>query len=214
MIRSIPALAGALALAHAARARRAASFARAGAIAGRRSVRPAPHARSRVPATARIAAGRTGVVRSRRLDGPCQLDRRELQERRFQHAREGRHDARRRRRIGGSRQRQLQEASALSQRTRRHARLAGQRSQQPRGRRSSRSPAGPSTLTADQAQIDGAAKVYKAIGNVHYVQADTVVDADTGTLNDADAQPLARRRRPHRARRAQHDRAEGSLQHR
>jgi lipopolysaccharide assembly outer membrane protein LptD (OstA) len=45
--------------------------------------------------------------------------------------------------------------------------------------------AGPSTLTADQAQIDGAAKVYKAIGNVHYVQADTVVDADNGTLNDA-----------------------------
>lgn len=44
---------------------------------------------------------------------------------------------------------------------------------------------GPSTLTADRAQIDGAAKVYKAIGNVHYVQADTVVDADTGTLNDA-----------------------------
>ncbi|HVR47639.1 MAG TPA: LptA/OstA family protein [Candidatus Binatia bacterium] len=45
--------------------------------------------------------------------------------------------------------------------------------------------AGPSTLTADQAQIDGAAKVYKAIGSVHYVQADTVVDADTGTLDDA-----------------------------
>lgn len=44
----------------------------------------------------------------------------------------------------------------------------------------------PSTLTADKAQIDGAAKVYKAIGNVHYVQADTVVDADTGTLNDLD----------------------------
>ncbi len=44
----------------------------------------------------------------------------------------------------------------------------------------------PSTLTADQAQIDGAAKVYKAIGNVHYVQADTVVDANTGTLNDSD----------------------------
>ena len=43
----------------------------------------------------------------------------------------------------------------------------------------------PSTLTADKAQIDGAAKVYKAIGNVHYVQADTVVDADTGTLDDA-----------------------------
>jgi lipopolysaccharide assembly outer membrane protein LptD (OstA) len=45
--------------------------------------------------------------------------------------------------------------------------------------------AGPSTLTADQAQIDGGAKVYKAIGNVHYVQADTVVDANAGTLNDA-----------------------------
>jgi len=43
---------------------------------------------------------------------------------------------------------------------------------------------GPSTLTADKAEIDGAAKVYKAIGNVHYVQADTVVDADNGTLND------------------------------
>ncbi len=42
----------------------------------------------------------------------------------------------------------------------------------------------PSTLTADKAQIDGAAKIYKALGNVHYVQADTVVDADTGTLND------------------------------
>jgi len=42
----------------------------------------------------------------------------------------------------------------------------------------------PSTLTADKAQLDGAAKMYKAIGNVHYVQADTVVDADTGTLDD------------------------------
>jgi lipopolysaccharide assembly outer membrane protein LptD (OstA) len=42
----------------------------------------------------------------------------------------------------------------------------------------------PSTLTADKAQVDGAAKLYKAIGNVHYVQADTVVDADTGTLDD------------------------------
>jgi lipopolysaccharide assembly outer membrane protein LptD (OstA) len=47
-------------------------------------------------------------------------------------------------------------------------------------------PPSPSTLTADKAQIDGMAKVYKAIGNVHYVQADTVVDADNGTLNDAD----------------------------
>jgi lipopolysaccharide assembly outer membrane protein LptD (OstA) len=43
---------------------------------------------------------------------------------------------------------------------------------------------GPSTLTADKAQIDGTAKVYKAIGNVHYVQNDTTVDADNGTLND------------------------------
>jgi lipopolysaccharide assembly outer membrane protein LptD (OstA) len=42
----------------------------------------------------------------------------------------------------------------------------------------------PSTLTADKAQVDGAAKIYKAIGNVHYVQADTVVDANTGTLDD------------------------------
>jgi lipopolysaccharide assembly outer membrane protein LptD (OstA) len=42
----------------------------------------------------------------------------------------------------------------------------------------------PSTLTADKAEIDGAAKVYKAIGNVHYVQADTVVNADNGTLDD------------------------------
>jgi lipopolysaccharide assembly outer membrane protein LptD (OstA) len=45
-------------------------------------------------------------------------------------------------------------------------------------------PSGPSTLTADKAQLDGAAKIYKAMGNVHYVQADTVVDADNGTLND------------------------------
>lgn len=44
----------------------------------------------------------------------------------------------------------------------------------------------PSTLTADKAQIDGTAKVYKAIGNVHYVQSDTVVNADSGTLNDSD----------------------------
>jgi lipopolysaccharide assembly outer membrane protein LptD (OstA) len=44
---------------------------------------------------------------------------------------------------------------------------------------------GPSTLTADKAQIDGGAKEYKAIGNVHYVQGDTVVDADNGTLNES-----------------------------
>jgi lipopolysaccharide assembly outer membrane protein LptD (OstA) len=44
--------------------------------------------------------------------------------------------------------------------------------------------ASPSTLTADKAQIDGTAKIYKAIGNVRYVQADTVVNADNGTLDD------------------------------
>ncbi|MBV8375321.1 MAG: hypothetical protein JO302_07395 [Candidatus Eremiobacteraeota bacterium] len=44
---------------------------------------------------------------------------------------------------------------------------------------------GPSTLTADRAEIDGAAKVYKAVGNVHYVESDTIVDSDNGTLNDA-----------------------------
>lgn len=43
---------------------------------------------------------------------------------------------------------------------------------------------GPSTLTADRAEIDGTAKVYKAVGNVHYVQADTIVDANNGTLDD------------------------------
>jgi lipopolysaccharide export system protein LptA len=44
---------------------------------------------------------------------------------------------------------------------------------------------GPSTLTADRAEIDGAARIYKAKGSVHYVQNDTVVDSDQGTLNDA-----------------------------
>lgn len=43
---------------------------------------------------------------------------------------------------------------------------------------------GPATLTADQVQIDGLAKVYKASGSVHYVQADTTVDAERGQLND------------------------------
>ncbi len=43
----------------------------------------------------------------------------------------------------------------------------------------------PSTLTADRAQIDGEAKIYKAFGHVHYVQTDTDVTADQGTLNDA-----------------------------
>ncbi|MDP9025879.1 MAG: LPS export ABC transporter periplasmic protein LptC [Candidatus Eremiobacteraeota bacterium] len=45
---------------------------------------------------------------------------------------------------------------------------------------------GPATLTADRVQIDGAAKVYTATGNVHYVQADTTVDAQKGTLNDTE----------------------------
>ncbi len=44
---------------------------------------------------------------------------------------------------------------------------------------------GPATLTADQVKIDGTAKVYTATGHVHYVQADTTVDSDKGTLNDA-----------------------------
>ena len=44
---------------------------------------------------------------------------------------------------------------------------------------------GPSTLTADQVNIDGTAKVYTATGNVHYVKADTTVDAAKGVLNDA-----------------------------
>jgi lipopolysaccharide assembly outer membrane protein LptD (OstA) len=43
---------------------------------------------------------------------------------------------------------------------------------------------GPSTLTADQVDIDGEAKVYTATGNVHYVQVDTVVDSEKGVLND------------------------------
>ncbi len=43
---------------------------------------------------------------------------------------------------------------------------------------------GPATLTADQAHINGQGKIYTATGNVHYVQADTTVDADTGVLDD------------------------------
>jgi lipopolysaccharide assembly outer membrane protein LptD (OstA) len=43
---------------------------------------------------------------------------------------------------------------------------------------------GPSTLTADQVHIDNTAKMYTATGNVHYVQADTTVDAERGQLND------------------------------
>lgn len=47
---------------------------------------------------------------------------------------------------------------------------------------------GPATLTADQVNIDGTAKVYTATGNVHYVQADTTVDAAKGVLNDGSHQ--------------------------
>ncbi|HUA09356.1 MAG TPA: LPS export ABC transporter periplasmic protein LptC [Candidatus Acidoferrales bacterium] len=43
---------------------------------------------------------------------------------------------------------------------------------------------GPSTLTADQVHIDGKGKIYTATGNVHYVQADTTVDSETGVLDD------------------------------
>ena len=41
---------------------------------------------------------------------------------------------------------------------------------------------GPATLTADTVNING--KTYTATGRVHYVQNDTVVDAQKGTLND------------------------------
>lgn len=46
----------------------------------------------------------------------------------------------------------------------------------------SSSSGGPATLTADKVNING--KIYTATGSVHYVQNDTVVDADKGTLND------------------------------
>lgn len=45
-------------------------------------------------------------------------------------------------------------------------------------------PNGPATMTADQVRIDGKARVYTATGHVHYVQENTTVDADRGTLND------------------------------
>ncbi|MHB8146551.1 MAG: LptA/OstA family protein [Vulcanimicrobiaceae bacterium] len=47
---------------------------------------------------------------------------------------------------------------------------------------SSGSSNGPATLTADTVNIKG--KIYTATGHVHYVQNDTTVDADKGTLND------------------------------
>ncbi len=81
--------------------------------------------------------------------------------RRLQHAGQGRDDARRRRRHRRSRQRQLQEASGRSQRPRRRCTIRRETSRACRAR-ARRDSNGPSTLTADKAQIDGAAKVYKA----------------------------------------------------
>lgn len=46
-------------------------------------------------------------------------------------------------------------------------------------------PRGASTLTTDQLQIDSNARLYTAIGHVHYVQESTTVDADRALLNDA-----------------------------
>ena len=43
----------------------------------------------------------------------------------------------------------------------------------------------PSTLTCDKLTVDDKAKLYTANGHVHYVQADTTSDSDTGQLNDA-----------------------------
>ncbi len=43
---------------------------------------------------------------------------------------------------------------------------------------------GPATLTADQLFIDLQRKTYTATGNVHYVQADSVMDSDIATLSD------------------------------
>lgn len=45
-------------------------------------------------------------------------------------------------------------------------------------------PNGPATMTADQVRIDGKARVYTAIGHVHYVQGITTVDSARGRLDD------------------------------
>jgi lipopolysaccharide assembly outer membrane protein LptD (OstA) len=42
----------------------------------------------------------------------------------------------------------------------------------------------PATLTCNQLEIDDVAKVYTAIGNVHYIQADTISDSDRANLDD------------------------------
>jgi lipopolysaccharide transport protein LptA len=43
---------------------------------------------------------------------------------------------------------------------------------------------GPATLNSDQLEIDSQNKIYTAIGNVHYVQGNRVIDARRGTLDD------------------------------
>jgi lipopolysaccharide export system protein LptA len=42
---------------------------------------------------------------------------------------------------------------------------------------------GPSTLTCDQLDVDSKAKIYTAIGHVHFEQGDRKADADRGVLN-------------------------------
>ncbi|HEX3463432.1 MAG TPA: hypothetical protein VHS78_05215 [Candidatus Elarobacter sp.] len=42
---------------------------------------------------------------------------------------------------------------------------------------------GPSTLTCDQLDVDSKAKIYNAIGHVHFEQGDRKADADRGVLN-------------------------------
>ena len=43
---------------------------------------------------------------------------------------------------------------------------------------------GPATLTADKMTIDEKTRIYTAVGHMHYTQADTIVDAQSGKLND------------------------------
>jgi len=43
---------------------------------------------------------------------------------------------------------------------------------------------GPATLSSDQLEIDSQNKLYTAIGSVHYVQGNRVIDARQGTLDD------------------------------
>ncbi len=43
---------------------------------------------------------------------------------------------------------------------------------------------GPATLTADKMTIDEKTRIYTAVGHMHYTQADTTVDAQSGKLND------------------------------